>query len=94
MKRKIARIRDRELTYLVYEGNYSADEVVPLGKPTVEEYADLCDQQAENENAHDFCGTHKALLDKVLRPNVASPKALLNIMRDIAEAGGLQRIDE
>ncbi len=86
---KICRVRDEEWEGLVYDDGHESRERLPLGDPTPEEYAELCDDQAENENMHDFCGVHAALL-KVLRDNVASPKALDGIMRTVAENGGLQ----
>jgi hypothetical protein len=87
--RKIGRVRDGEWTGLTYHpADY--DEALPLGEPTIEEYAELCDQAAESANQHAFCGTHRALVE-ILRRNVAEPDALA-VMRDIAESGGLQKI--
>lgn len=54
---------------------------------TLEELVELCDQDAEGINAHDFCGTHR-LLGAVLFRRVGRGTATI-IMRDIAERRGL-----
>jgi hypothetical protein len=89
MARKIVRIQDGEWTGLAYndDGFYPDDQLLPLGKPTAEEYAALCDQQAENANRHDFCGVHASLL-RYIRAAV-NEKGALAVMKDIAEHGGL-----
>lgn len=54
---------------------------------TLEQLVGLCDHDAENINAHDFCGTHRllgAILFRRLGREVAT-----RVMRDIAERRGL-----
>lgn len=54
---------------------------------SLEELADLCDQQAEQINAHDFVGSHR-LLAALLYREVGRESAT-RIMRQISEMGGL-----
>jgi hypothetical protein len=54
---------------------------------TLEELVELCDQDAESVNAHDFCGAHR-LLAAVLYRNLGRATAT-DVMRDIAYRRGL-----
>lgn len=56
-----------------------------------EDLADLCDQEAEGANVHDFCGVHR-LLAALLHEHVGREKATA-ILRDIAERGGLHAMN-
>jgi len=49
--------------------------------------AEMCDQDAENKNRHDFCGAHKALA-KFLRETLPI-KTVEKVMYELAERGGL-----
>ena len=60
---------------------------------TLEAVAEMLDQEAENDNCDDFCGTHKALAALLLRVT-GKVSAATRIMLAIADAGGLQKIDE
>lgn len=53
----------------------------------LEELADLCDEQAEQSNAHDFVGSHRSLAALLFREVGREPAT--RIMRHIAEMGGL-----
>lgn len=48
---------------------------------------EMCDQDAENGNRHDFVGVHRKLF-KMLAKQVNGP-SLHRIMRKIVDAGGL-----
>lgn len=70
VKHKIVRLREEvgDGSCLHYDDDYlDRDMILPTGRPTASEYAELCDQDAENRNAHDFCGTHKAMLELLVR---------------------------
>ena len=53
---------------------------------TLEELVEVCDQDAESCNAHDFCGSHR-LLGSLLHKHLGRAKAT-EIMLDIARYGG------
>ena len=57
---------------------------------TLSELTQLCDQEAENSNAHSFCGTHAAL-GRMLK-NETGVKLATKIMLSIALVGGLQKL--
>jgi hypothetical protein len=63
----------------------------PAHDATLEQLADLCDNQAEQINAHDYVGTHR-LLAAVLYRHVGRETATA-ILRDIAELGGLHAMN-
>lgn len=56
-------------------------------KATLHELADLCDQDAETMNAHDYAGVHRLLGTMMLR--VISKTEATRIMRHVAEHRGL-----
>lgn len=81
--------KGRPVPCLIY-----ADEHTPKGQPardtaTIDDLAELCDQDAEDRNAHDFCGVHQALAKLMLKSGFGEEATRL-LMRDIAELGGLQ----
>src|SRR5947208_10047142 len=78
------------LTYYEPSGN---DELMSAGgaDATLEELVQLCDQDAESINAHDFCGVHR-LLGAVLFRKLGRTTAT-DIMLDIARRGGLHRMN-
>ncbi len=78
--------------YLTYDVPMAGDEVISTGgtDASLEELVDLCDHDAQNTNAHDFCGTHR-LLGAVLYRKLGRPGAV-TIMLDIATRGGLHRM--
>lgn len=80
------------IPYLTYETPFPPDEVISTGAAdaTLEELVDLCDHDAENINAHEFCGTHR-LMGAVLYHKVGRTAAT-GIMLDIASRGGLHRM--
>jgi hypothetical protein len=92
--RKIVRVRDGEWVGLAYndDGWHKPADCLSLGNPTAQEYAELCDQEAEHSNRHDFCGVHAGLL-ALLRKHVDRIPTL-HLMRSIAEAGGLMALRE
>ena len=59
---------------------------------TAEEFAEACDSWAENENMHDFVGTHKALAGLLFEK--LGGKHARSVMREIAKRGGLHHIDD
>lgn len=94
-KRKIIRIRDGEwqgLTYSSRTFTYPPEQILPLGEPTAEEYANLCDQEAESINYHDFCGTHEGLLKLLIASDIGTPEQRTSVMQRIAEVGGLWKL--
>jgi hypothetical protein len=80
------------VSYLTYDGaTVGLDEkIVGVGgvDATLEELVDLCDHDAENKNAHDFCGSHR-LLGAILFRRYGRESAT-DTMREIALFGGLQ----
>ncbi len=93
MKHEIFRILYQNETdpYLSYDGEvYGADKIISTGgtDATLEELVDLCDKDAENRNAHDFCCIHR-LLGAVLYRRYGRESATA-AMLDIAMLGGLQ----
>lgn len=91
MARTIIRRQEGEWSGLSYNNDHwykdGSPELLPLGTPTADEYADLCDSEAENANHHDFCGVHKALL-ALLRNEMVDEGKVVGVMRAIAERGG------
>jgi hypothetical protein len=85
-RQKIVAVREGDATGFAYEseGIYY-DEVID-GVPTLKDLANLCDQNAESINAHDFVGVHR-LLSTLLAARVADDA--YGIMKQIAELGGL-----
>jgi hypothetical protein len=65
----------------------------PADDATLEQIAEMCDQEAENANHHGMVGVH-AWLAKVLQKECGDWDVALRIMRTIAEHGGLHEIDE
>lgn len=72
-------------SFLTYDGEVSGIDATDA---TLEELVGLCDHDAENRNAHDFCGVHR-LLGAILIRNFGRQSATI-AMRDIAQRGGLQ----
>lgn len=100
MKREIFRIIDpnecyevatgKPIPYLTYDGKvYGKAKIVSTGgeDATLEELVRLCDQDAEDRNAHDFCGIHR-LLGAVLYRRYGRDSAT-ETMLDIAQFGGI-----
>jgi hypothetical protein len=75
-----------EVEYLTYERT-GARKAKP-SELTPERIAEFLDQDAENRNAHDFCGVHVKLL--VMLKVYSCAKA---IMLQLAERGGLQGLN-
>lgn len=74
--------------FLHYKDGWEIDMVsADTRDATLEELADLCDQCAENVNAHDFVGVHR-LLAALLQRELGRDGAKV-VMRHIAELGGL-----
>lgn len=94
MRHKIYRVLNEEYTDM--EGNsiphityYKPEPGEPVndgGDATLEELVELCDQDAESRNAHDFCGSHR-LLGGLLHRHLGRAKAT-EVMLDIARYGG------
>jgi hypothetical protein len=83
-------IDDKGFKFLAYHepGEPITDfKVDPDDNFTLEELADLCDEQAEQRNAHEFVGSHR-LMAALLHRKTGRDKAT-DIMRQIAEMGGL-----
>ena len=79
------------IPYLTYDGKvYGGAKVVSTGgsDATLEELVRLCDQDAEDRNAHDFCSAHR-LLGAVLFRRYGRESATATML-DIALFGGLQ----
>jgi hypothetical protein len=77
--------------YLTYNGKVYGDaKVVSTGgsDATLEELVQLCDQDAEDRNAHDFCSAHR-LLGAVLFRCYGRESATATML-EIALLGGLQ----
>ncbi len=100
MKHQIYRILDPEgcvevatgkpVPYLTYDGTVYGDaKVISRGgeDATLEELVELCDRDAEDVNAHDFCSIHR-LLGAVLFRRYGRESATAS-MRDIALMRGL-----
>lgn len=102
MRRQIYRISDASechnvdtgeaIPFLSYDGGdpyFPFHTILSTGADdaTLEELVRLCDQDAENRNAHDFCGTHR-LLGAVLYRQYGREAATAT-MREIAFLGGL-----
>jgi hypothetical protein len=99
MKRQIYRIKNADncystetgeaIPYLTYEEPYVDDELVSSGAAdaTLEELVQLCDQDAESVNAHDFCGAHRVLGGLLYRETGRANAT--NLMREIALRRGL-----
>jgi hypothetical protein len=101
MKHQIYRILDvnecfdiatgEAILYLTYDGNVYGDaKVVSTGgsDATLEELVRLCDQDAEDRNAHDFCSVHR-LLGAVLFRRYGRESSTATML-EIALLGGLQ----
>jgi hypothetical protein len=99
MKHEIYRLLDADnfcdaktgeaIPYLSYDGKVYGDaKVLSRGglDATLEELVQLCDHDAEDRNAHDFCGAHR-LLGALLFRRYGRESAT---MREIAMFGGLQ----
>lgn len=76
------------MPYFTYYGE-DAEEVIAkdANSATLEQLVALCDHDAENVNAHDYCGSHR-LLGAVLYRNLGRNLAT-KIMLDIANRRGL-----
>ena len=70
MKHTIVRIVDKEECYntvgeavpfLAFKDKYTKGKKVSFHEVTLEQLVELCDHDAENVNAHDFCGSHRLL---------------------------------
>jgi hypothetical protein len=69
----------------------NGDDLAPdQPPPTVEDYADHADENAEQDNYHELVGTHRTLA--VLLCRVVGREIATGVMREIAERGGLARI--
>ena len=101
MKHQIYRILDpnecynpstgEAVPYLTYQGTvYGKAKVLSRGgaDATLEELIHLCDHDAEDRNAHDFCGAHR-LLAAVLYKRYGRASATATML-EIALFGGLQ----
>jgi len=96
MRRQIWRIKNEDWTdasgsqvhLLTYEKPRNRTEIVSNGAQdaTLEELVELCDHDAENCNAHDFCGSHR-LLGALLHRHLGRDMAT-RIMLDVASYGG------
>jgi hypothetical protein len=76
---------DGEGPRLAYRNLFAAGPAAP--EATLEQLADLCDQEAESENAHDFVGAHRLLAALLFRR--LGRETATAIMREVAELGGL-----
>jgi hypothetical protein len=77
--------------YLSYDGTvYGKAKIVSKGgrDATLEELVQLCDHDAEDRNAHEFCGAHR-LLAAVLYSRYRRESATATML-EIALLGGLQ----
>lgn len=72
------------------DGNYVESERVKLEELDSYEIADYLDQQAENENRHDFVGVHSRLA-KLIRVQATDIDADV-VMLEVLKAGGLWRL--
>lgn len=90
-KREIVRCEEDGCTYLTYDTTYTKP-IERRVKPTLAEAVELCDHDAENRNAHDFCGVHKKLAKLIER--VAGIDVADTVMREIADYGGLQGMND
>ena len=87
-KRKIVRLGTKEENWLDYKEDEIYDPILDeTPTPTLEELANMCDQEAESRNNHSFVGLHK-LLAALLFQQLGREKAT-TIMREIAEYSGL-----
>lgn len=87
-KRKIVRVgteEDNRIEFMEEEMYEPILDVNPT--PTLEELADMCDQDAESRNNHSFVGLHK-LLSALLFRRFGREKTT-EIIYEIAEYGGL-----
>ncbi len=104
MRRQIYRVENAEnfsnvktgaaVAYLTYQkpDKKAGDRMLSKGgeDATLEELVGLCDHDAENCNAHDFCGSHR-LLGAVLYRKCGRLIATA-IMLEIARRGGQHRM--
>ena len=87
-KRKIIRLGTDEENYLGYKEEEMYGPILDENPTlTLEELADLCDQEAESRNNHNFVGSHK-ILSALLFKQLGREKAT-KIMQEIAEYSGL-----
>lgn len=94
MRQSLYRVKNNDYTdragdpvpHITYEKPPKAELVSNGDDATLEELAELCDQDAENWNAHDFCGSHR-LLASLLHRHCGRGKAT-EIMLDVAKYGG------
>ena len=96
MKKTLCRVEDDGNFFLAYLEDYDTQDLVEgenyqsVPNATLEELADLCDQNAEDDNHHEFVGVHRflaALLFKRFGRQYATA-----ILTEIAEYGGLDSI--
>ncbi len=100
MTRQIYRVENAEnfssvktgapVPYLTYEkpDKKAGDKLISKGgdDATLEELVMLCDHDAENCNAHDFCGSHRLLGGVLYR--ILGRRLATQIMLEIARRGG------
>lgn len=72
-------------SFLAYE--HDDQESYEAPDASLEQLAELCDQDAESGNYHDFVGVHEKLGELLVKH--VGEKTATNIIRDIAELGGL-----
>lgn len=80
----------KPVPFFTFSGTGYKKEEIVTGQPTTADLVNLCDQDAENRNAHDFCGVHKALRKVLLKK--FGHEQTHQIMSEIASFGGLQGI--
>ena len=87
-KRKIVRFGTTEESSLDYKDEGMGEPILDENPtPTLEELANMCDQDAESCNHHSFVGIHK-LLCALLFQHVGRERTT-EIIHEIAEYGGL-----
>lgn len=87
-KRKIVLKGTKEESWLDYAEEGMHDPILNKNPtPTLEEFANLCDQDAESWNHHSFVGLHKLLCALLFRH--LGRERTTEIIHEIAEYGGL-----
>lgn len=88
-KQTICRVIDENgAKYLSYANRGIVGSAIDVDTDfKLEELADLCDEQAEQCNAHDFVGSHRGLAALLYRE--VGRELATRVMRHIAEMGGL-----
>lgn len=95
MRKEIYRVKNNDfigkdgtpIPHITYDKPPKAELVGKGGNDaTLEELVELCDHDAEDCNAHDFCGSHR-LLAGLLHRHLGRGKAT-EILLDVARYGG------